>query len=138
MEPNRLLDEIATSLNARDWASYGRVFASDLIVHAPGLQTTGREARVQWVQNLIVAFPDGRIAVERVFADGDFICAELRFTGTQTGPLNSPRGTVPATHRKVTFPYCLVLRTNGQEIAELHEYFDQLELLTQLGLIAQS
>ena len=136
MEPNRLLDEIATSLNARDWTAYGRLFTSDLVVHAPGLHTTGRDARVKWVQDLVVAFPDGRIAVDRVFAQDDLVCAELRFAGTHTGPMNSAAATVPATNRKVTFPYCLVLRTKGEQIAELHEYFDQLELVTQLGLRA--
>lgn len=135
MDPNRLLDEIATSLNARDWAAYGRLFAPDLVVHAPGLHTIGRDARVKWVQDLIVAFPDGRIAVERVFAHGDLVCAELRFAGTHTGPMNSAGGTVPATNREVTFPYCLVLRTTAEQIAELHEYFDQMELVTQLGLL---
>ncbi len=134
----RLVERALQALNDRDWDSYGRVFAEALVTHAPGLPapTKGRAARVLWVQGIIQAFPDGRVEKKQSFGQGDWLCAELMFAGTHTGPLQGPGGSaVPATNRTVRFPYCLVLRFEGAEVTELHEYFDQLELLTQLGLM---
>jgi predicted ester cyclase len=137
----RLLDQALQALNDRDWDSYGRVFAEALVTQAPGLPapTKGRAARVHWVQGIIQAFPDGRVEKKQSFGQGDWLCTELAFAGTHTGPLQGPGGSaVPATNRTVRFPYCLVLRLEGAEVTELHEYFDQLELLTQLGLMPGS
>ncbi len=139
MDPNRQrVERVAKALNDHDWEAYEREFARDLSVEAPGLKSAGREARVRWVQGLMAAFPDGRAAVKRVFGDGEWVCAELTFAGTHTGPLASGSGVVPATNRTVEFPYCLVMRVRDGQIAELHEYFDQVELLTQLGLLARA
>lgn len=136
----RLFDQVLQALNARDWDSYARVFAESLVTHAPGLPapTKGRDARVRWVQAIIQAFPDGRVEKKQSFGQGDRLCVELEFAGTHTGPLQSPDGSATAaTNRTVRFPYCLVVKWEGAEITELHEYFDQLELLTQLGLMKQ-
>ena len=132
------LQQITASLNSRDWDEYGSSFTDDVVAHAPGLHTIGRGARVKWVHHLVAAFPDGRVTIDRAFEEGEWLCAELVFEGTHAGPLASADGPVPATHRRVRFPYCLVMRTEGARIAELHRSYDQLELLTQLGLHAST
>jgi predicted ester cyclase len=139
MDPNtHLLEQIVASFNGRNWEEYGRVFDEALVVHAPGLTSTGRDARVKWVQDLIAGFPDGHIALMRVFGHGHWLCAELTFDGTHTGPLKTGPGVVPPTGRRLQFPYCLVLRVKNGRVAELHEYFDQMELVTQLDLLAHA
>ncbi len=132
------VERVVKALNDRDWDAYGREYSSDLVVEAPGLKSSGRDARVKWVQDLIVAFPDGHATVNRVFGSGEWACAELVFAGTHLGPLASGDGVVAPTHRTVRFPYCLVIRVQDGQVAELHEYFDQVELLTQLGLLAHA
>lgn len=135
---DRAVDQAVTALNARDWGTYGRLWAESLVTHAPGLgePTKGRAARVQWMQGFLEAFPDGRIEKRQSFGDGDRLCVELTFAGTHKGPLLGPRGNaIPATNRRVRFQSCLVLRFDGEEVIELHEYFDQIEMLTQLGLV---
>ncbi len=134
----RVVDRALGALNSRDWETYGRLWAESLITHAPGLgePTKGRAARVKWVQGILEAFPDGRIEKKQSFGHGDRLCVELTFAGTHKGPLLGPSGNaVPATNKRVRFPYCLVLKFDGEEVIELHEYFDQIEILTQLGLV---
>jgi ketosteroid isomerase-like protein len=46
-----------------------------------------------------------------------------------------PAGTVEATGRSVTLPFVMIYRTNGESITGMRLYFDQMELLTQLGVI---
>lgn len=128
----------AQAIRDRDWDAYGRIFAKDLIMRAPGFPgvTKGREARVQLAQALSKAFPDGVAEVERAFGEGDWACVQARFTGTHTGPLPGPHGVIPPTNRSVEFGYCMVVRFEDGEAAELDEYYDQLDLLTQLGVMS--
>ncbi len=137
-EHERAVDQAVRALNARDWETYGRLWAEFLITQAPGLgePTKGRAVRVKWVQGILEAFPDGQIEQKQIFGDGDRLCVELTFAGTHKGPLMGPSGNaVPATNKRVRFPYCLVLKFDNGEVAELHEYFDQIEILTQLGIV---
>jgi len=134
----QILEEGAKGLNAGDWDAYGRVFAEGVIVRSPGQEgpAVGRAARVQVVRGLMEAFPDGVVEVTGTFGQGDLMCVGCTFTGTHTGPLEGPDGSiVPPTNARVDFPYCLVMRFEGGEVVELHEYYDQLELLVPLGLL---
>jgi predicted ester cyclase len=134
----RYVVEGARAINARDWEAYGSIYAEDLYMVAPGLPgpTTGRDVRVKLAQGLMDAFPDARAEVQRSFGRGDWACVEALFTGTHTGPMPGPDGTdIPATNKSVKFPYCMVVKFRAGECSELYEYYDQVDLLTQLGLM---
>jgi ketosteroid isomerase-like protein len=133
-----LLEQAVKGMNARDWEAYGRVFAEDVVVSTPGASepVRGRAARVQSIAALMEAFPDGIVETTRSFATGDLNCVECMFIGTHTGPLTAADGSVvPATNARVRFPYCVIMRFEGDEVVEVHEYYDQLELLLPLGLM---
>lgn len=135
----RILVEAIDGLNARDLEAYGRMFAEDVLVSTPGQQepSRGRAARVQWVADLVRAFPDATVDIVGSFYAGNRACVEFAFAGTHTGPLAGADGSsVPATNARVTFPYCIVYRYGEDDLAtEVHEYFDQLELLMPLGVL---
>lgn len=132
-----LLDQAIKGLNARDWDAYGRMFAEDVAVYSPGSKepSIGRAARVQWVIDLIEAFPDGTVELKGSFGEGDRMCAEFAFAGTHTGPLKTPAGEVPPTGARVEFPYIIAYDYEGDEAKQVREYYDQLELLLPLGLM---
>jgi ketosteroid isomerase-like protein len=133
----RYATEGARAVNARDWKTYASLYAEDLHMEAPGLPgpTTGRDVRVQLAQGLMAAFPDARVEPLRSFGHGDWACFEVLFTGTHMGPMPGPDGTeIPATNKSVRFPYCMVVRFKDGQCSELYEYYDQLTMLTQLGL----
>ncbi|MEE9324219.1 MAG: ester cyclase [Dehalococcoidia bacterium] len=129
--------EAERSINGRDWEAYGRLFAESVVMQTPFPgPRRGRDSRVKMVQGIIEAFPDGRVEAKRSFGQGDWGCMELMFTGTHGGPLLGPGGkTIPATNKPVRFPYCIVVKFENGEITELNEYFDQVEILSQLGLM---
>jgi ketosteroid isomerase-like protein len=132
-----LLEQAIKGLSARDWDAYGQMFAEDVAVYSPGSKepSLGRAARVQWVVDLIRAFPDAIIELKGTFGQGDHLCAEFAFAGTHTGPLNTPGGEVAPTNARVEFPYCIAYDYKGNMATEVREYFDQLELLMPLGLL---
>jgi hypothetical protein len=54
--------------------------------------------------------------------------------GTHSGVFRTPTGEVPATGRHVEFRWMSAYEARGDELASEHLFFDQVELLTQLGL----
>jgi predicted ester cyclase len=59
------------------------------------------------------------------------------FTGTHTGVMRTPAGEVPPTGRRVKFGWMALYEFAGDELASEHLYFDQAELLGQLGLMPE-
>ena len=55
-------------------------------------------------------------------------------TGTHTGPLNTPNGPIPPTGKSIDLHSLSILRFEDDRVASEHNYFDQLDMLTQLGL----
>jgi len=86
--------------------------------------------------------PGVRLGVPRLASRGPLgprghggYAAEVRFSGTHTGPLASPGGKIAPTGRPFAFDYLHVSRLAGDQIASDHIYFDQLGFLNQLGLL---
>ena len=134
----RFVEVGESAIAARDWETYGSVFAEDLQMETSALPgtTIGRDARVQFVQGLVDSFPDSIVEVQRHFGKGDWACVEVLFTGTHTGPMPGPGGTeIPPTHKQVKWPYCMVMKFKDGLVSELYEYYDQVSLMTQLGLM---
>src|SRR6266516_6271124 len=122
--------------NARD--REGWLAAADLHrleLQAPGgLRLLGREAAdtvwAMWHE----AFPDNRLHITGIHADDRGGVHEGRFTGTHTGTLRGPAGEIEPTNRTVDAPFCAVFEFDEGKIISSHLYYDQAELLTQLGL----
>jgi ketosteroid isomerase-like protein len=134
----RFVKVAESAIAAGDWEAYGSVFAEDLLMVTPSLPgiTRGREARVQLVQGIMDPFPDGVVKVQRSFGRDDWACLEVLFTGTHTEPMPGPGGTeIPPTNKAVKLPYCMVMKFKDGLASELYEYYDQVDLLTQLGLM---
>jgi predicted ester cyclase len=134
----RFVDVAERSIAARDWEAYGSAFAEDLHMVTSALPgpTTGRDVRLQFVQGIMAAFPDGQVQVERGFGQGDWGCIEVLFTGTHTGPMAGPGGAeIPPTNKPVKWPYCMIMKFKDGLVSELYEYYDQVALLAQLGLM---
>jgi steroid delta-isomerase-like uncharacterized protein len=127
-----------SSLAVRDWETYGSVFAEDLKMVSPMIPgiVTGREVRIQMVQGIYDSFPDGEVTIHRSFGMGDWACLEVIFTGTHTGPMPGADGSViPPTGKTVEWPYCMVMKFKDGLVSELYEYYDQMSLMQQLGLM---
>ena len=82
------------------------------------------------------AFPDGRITVDKVIAQDDFVTVEYTGQGTHTGTLSSPAGSLPATGRSVTLHLCDVIEFADGKIKAQRSYFDTGALMAQLGVSA--
>lgn len=108
-----------------------------LSVAAPGgIRLTGREAAETLWAMYNDAFPDNRLEIMAIHADDRGGVHEGRGIGTHTGPLRGPAGEIPATGKTALVNFCGVYEFDEGKITSYHLYFDQMDLLTQLGVTA--
>jgi len=102
----------------------------------PGLGTVhGPEPFRDYLATLKRAVPDAKAVIERTLELGDTVVVEGRFVGTFTGPLTSEDGDIDPTGATVDLRFADVSTVRNGKLASYHTYYDQLGLLTQLGLI---
>jgi predicted ester cyclase len=80
------------------------------------------------------AFPDAQMLVETEIANGEWVAHRFLFEGTHEAPLAGPTGEIPATGRRLLGRGAQVMRVEDGEISEAYLYYDQLQVLQQLGL----
>jgi len=131
----QVLDRNIAALNARDMEGYLSNQSPDVEFVLPGGVTLrGRDQLKQYTETLWAAFPDATLAFgQQVFAD-DVVATEVVVTGTHTGPMNTPDGSVPPTGKRISLRSVSMLRIKDGAVASEHVYFDQLDMLMQLGL----
>jgi predicted ester cyclase len=66
---------------------------------------------------------------------GDYIVQECTFQGTNTGTWKSEVGDMPATGKTLKGEYCLIAKVRDGLFVSSNLYFDQVQVLTQLGLM---
>jgi ketosteroid isomerase-like protein len=131
-----LVEKHYTQINTNDFANSPEIFSADVETIAPGSgPVRGIEAFLAYGAAFHTAFPDARIEANHTVESGDTIMVEGRYTGTHTGPLVGSAGTLPPTGRTLDLPYCDVFRVADGKIVEHRVYFDQVDVLTQLGLM---
>jgi carboxymethylenebutenolidase len=80
------------------------------------------------------AFPDNQLKTLQIIDGEDAVVLEGVFEGTHTAALDARGGSTSATGKRVAVPFVSVLGVSGDRFTSLALYFDQMELLTQLGL----
>jgi predicted ester cyclase len=124
------------NFNEHDLAAEGEIMHKNVAVEAPGApQLRGLEAFTQFAKAWEGGFPDGQLKMLNFVETGDLAVAEGTFSGTNTGSLMTPGGAIPATGKRLQMKYCDLFRVREGKIVEHRVYFDQVEFLTQLGLM---
>jgi predicted ester cyclase len=124
------------SWNAHDKTAWTRDIADDGELTAPGgISGSGRELRDMFYSLWTDAFPDNEIKPNVIVVDGENAVLEATFEGTHTGVLNAPTGPIQPTRKHVKVPFVSVSKIRGDKFTSLHLMFDQVELMTQLGLM---
>ncbi len=121
-------------INNKDLSYVDEVFAPEYVLHAPD-GTVDREGYKKSMQAMLTAFPDWHCRVDQIIADGHAIAARITVTGTNTGPLVLPQGTYPPTGKKVEQSAAEIGLLRDGRVIEGWEYYDQLALMLQLGLM---
>jgi len=137
-EARDISDRYTEAINAHDATAIGALYADDGVFSEPAGEIRGREAIVQYWGRLFAAFPDLNGRDEFKAESGDTAINEWSFSGTNSGPLETPEGTMPATGKRVAFRGCDALTVRDGRIQSHRAYYDQLGFMTQLGLVPEA
>jgi steroid delta-isomerase-like uncharacterized protein len=120
-------------INAGDIDGFGGQIAEDFVEHeeVPGIPPT-KDGVVQYFELMLAAFPDMRMAVEDVIANGDRAVARVTVSGTNTGEFMG----MPPTGKSVSIKLIDITRFGDDGLAREHwGVSDQLAMMQQLGVI---
>ena len=137
MEARALVEKGIEAFNRGDLEQIARDAAPDCTYALPGgVVLKGPQAVKEYDQSWLKGFPDARIEVDELFALGNRVTVQARFIGTHTGTFVTPMGDIPATGRKVEGSFAQVITVDRGLISSSTLYFDRVDLMTQLGLVA--
>ena len=125
------------AFNKHDARAVAAHYAQDGVAYDPFYPEPlkGRAAIEKDAADFFRAFPDIRFEVINLFEKGDRAAGEVKMTGTNTGPLATPMGEVPATGKRIDLRGALVGRINAENlIVEERRYYDTGTMMKQLGL----
>jgi steroid delta-isomerase-like uncharacterized protein len=137
-EPKKVLEQAVERWNATDRDGWAALYTDDVVYEAPGgARISGlADLKEKYFDALVATAPDRRSRDVILFAEGDHVVEEARYTGTHTGTWRNPDGAeVPATGKKLDFPFVGVFRVESGKISSIRLYYDQIEVFTQLGLM---
>jgi steroid delta-isomerase-like uncharacterized protein len=117
--------------NHRNLDALSEFYAPDAVWHQPDQDVEGLEEVKRWLSRPFMAFPDLRVSVEDVVAEGDKVVIRYTSRGTHQGETG---GLGPPTGRRIELEGLAMQRLEGGKIAEFWDRFDTLSLLQQLGL----
>jgi len=134
LEANKnLVRTFADAGNGNDLEAFDALLAPDFVRHCeatPEVNVTSCEDFKEFYRETAKTFPDQRMTLDRLVAEGDRVAFWGTFSGTQEGPM----GPFPPTGKRLVSEIGGVFRIEAGRIAELWVTWDNLSGLAQLGL----
>lgn len=131
--------DVFEAFQAHDLDAFRALLADDAVLRDPSSDEVqrGPDAIVAAVKVVLDAIPDLHPTVENLFASGERAAAEVVRTGTHTGELKLPSGTVPPTGREVRLPESIFLRVRDGKVVSMTTYVDRMHVMEAFGLTGQ-
>ncbi|MBK8905383.1 MAG: ester cyclase [Anaerolineaceae bacterium] len=118
-------------INQQNPAVYDEIIAANYVNHNLPIPVPGPEGFRQMLGQFQAGFPDMRVTVEDVLAEGDKVVTRGFFTGTHLGVFNG----IPATGKEVKVPYLDIWRLENGTAVENWVQLDLLGMLQQIGAV---
>jgi hypothetical protein len=128
------------AFNARDFAAVDEVHHRDMIAYITGLAEPvyGKEAHAAAMQQMLGIFPDMHVFSDPYpiqFGSGDWITVVTHATGTFTGQMALPDGTViPPTGKAFDLEFGQTTKWDGDQLIVISAFWDAALQRQQIGL----
>jgi steroid delta-isomerase-like uncharacterized protein len=131
--------ELIDAFNAADGQRFKKHIVGDALYDEIGTQRKihGADAWVQTWEQWRRALPDVKGTVTNAIASGNTVVLEIRWEGTQTGALEMPGSSIPASGKRMITRASMIFGFDGEKVKECRHYFDMLSLLQQIGAAPQ-
>jgi steroid delta-isomerase-like uncharacterized protein len=108
-------------------------FTTDIVMHA-NPDIVGIDSARAYYANYLTGFSNITFTIRDVFGQGDKLVKHWNFKGTHTGIFFG----IPPTGKTVNIDGVTLVRMQNGKIAEERDFFDNLDFMTQLGLMPAS
>jgi hypothetical protein len=127
------------AFNARDWGAVDAVHHPDMVAHVTGLAEPvyGSKAHSEAMQQFLRSFVDMHVNTPYPiqFGSGDWITVVTNVTGTFTGEMTLPDGTVIApTGKAFDLEFGQTTKWDGDRLIVISAFWDSALQAKQLGL----
>jgi hypothetical protein len=127
------------AFNARDWEAVDAVHHPDMVAHVTGLAEPiyGSKAHSAAMQQFLRSFPDMHVNTPYPiqFGSGEWITVVTTVTGTFTGEMVLPDGTViPPTGKAFDVEFGQTTKWDGERLIIISAFWDANRQARQLGL----
>ena len=106
-------------------------FTSNVVMHVSPADLVGIDSARAYYANFLTGFSKITFTIKDVFGQGDKLVKQWNFKGKHTGVFFG----IPATGKEVSLDGVTIVRMSGGKIAEERDFFDNMEFMTQLGLM---
>lgn len=133
VEENRsLVRRFVDAVNARDYEALDAIVAPDIVRYCPAtpdVVVRNRDDLRRFLAMDAETFPDNRVQLDTLVAEGNVVAFWAAYTGTQTGAM----GPFPASGKRASAEFAGTFRIEHGRIAEVRLVWDNVSLLKQLG-----
>jgi ketosteroid isomerase-like protein len=137
--PLVLAQALVEAIESHELDRVPALYAANTRIEDPGGAVfESGEALKAHLGRLIEALPDIHHEVIHTIESGDSAVIQGRITGTHTGPLELPAGTIPPTGRQIDLRFAFLVRARDGAIVRDDLYFDRADMFEQLGLAQQA
>jgi hypothetical protein len=127
------------AFNDRDQATLDDIHYPDMIAYVTGdaQPIYGRDAHAKFMNQFVRMFPDAHVHTPYPihFGSGDWITVITNVTGTFTGEMKLPDGSVvPPTGKRFDVEFNQTTKWKGDQLIEIAAFWDAAMLARQIGL----
>jgi steroid delta-isomerase-like uncharacterized protein len=123
--------------NDKNWDQARASITPDFVYDevATGRKMTGIDETLDVWKGWAQAFPDSKGVFQNahVAQDGTVVL-ELTWKGTHQGPLQTPKGPISATGKRIEIRACAIIQIAGEKARSQRHYFDMATLFQQIGV----
>jgi ketosteroid isomerase-like protein len=129
-----LTDALRAGLEG-DRDTLARLYTDDVTAWTPTLAMSSASELIAELDRRDDAFSEIELDTIPLDVAGDYACVEWRVTMTHTGTLEIESSSLEPTGLEVTINGVTIAEFRGDRICSLRQYWDELSVFEQLGLI---
>jgi steroid delta-isomerase-like uncharacterized protein len=122
--------------NKKDWDGVKAAITAGFVYDEVATQrkATDADQLIEAWRGWATAFPDSNATFEGAFVSAGKVVLEITWRGKHIGPMQSPKGEIPATGKSIEMRACQIVEVEGGKAKSMRQYFDMMTMLQQLGL----
>ncbi|TAH40972.1 MAG: hypothetical protein EYC69_09670 [Bacteroidetes bacterium] len=129
------MSKIYEAFNSGNTADLGNLVDANLIEHQPdpNIKETGLEGLKKTIDLYRSSFPDLKMNVLSMTAEGDLVTTHFNMSGTNSGPM----GEMPATNKTMNIDGVDIIKFKDGKAVEHWGYYEEMKMMEQLGLMQE-